>query len=386
MEAVRQTLNNVGHSHTFRGTRPRVRPDPEGGDQEIEEVSIPARHAEEVVVEGHIVGTPIGCSVAEGNEAAIMVFEDENGVDADNALRDGVKSLERLEFDPNDLGFYFGRVETRMGIAGVKKNFTKFQVLSEILPKFVQDQTKSILRKSETDFPNHDAYKQLKKEVVRIFGPKPETAVERALNRTLTGPPSALARALVDDIFPNKEMDCSGCIAVVSTLWRRQLSSNVKAGIAHCKFNKENFNEIVQLADDIHASHNPGAAASFSVAAVSLNETQPALPYPVPEVAAVRQSGGRGGGGRGGRGNRGWRGNRGGGGRGGAQAQTSQNGQNQAQTSSQPRHKGPKHPDLPPGEWKGCQMHYKWGKSAFFCAEPSSCPWKNVYTPKPEKN
>ena len=32
LESVRQTLSNVGHTHTFRGTRPEVRPDPEGGE------------------------------------------------------------------------------------------------------------------------------------------------------------------------------------------------------------------------------------------------------------------------------------------------------------------------------------------------------------------
>ena len=67
LEVVRQTLRNVGHTHTFRGTHPR--PDPEGGPSQEqqapseEQISIPAGHdggdgltGEEEVLEGHVVG------------------------------------------------------------------------------------------------------------------------------------------------------------------------------------------------------------------------------------------------------------------------------------------------------------------------------------------
>ena len=73
-------------------------------------------------------------------------FEKENGEDDANALREACRSLEKLEWDENDLPFFFNRAETRMKVAGVKKNYTKFQVLSEILPKKVQDQVKPLLR------------------------------------------------------------------------------------------------------------------------------------------------------------------------------------------------------------------------------------------------
>ena len=75
--------------------------------------------------------------------SAIMVaFEDENGTDGDNALGNALRSLEKLEWQTNDLAWYFNRVEIRMGVANVKKNYTKFQVLSEIIPSKVQDQVK----------------------------------------------------------------------------------------------------------------------------------------------------------------------------------------------------------------------------------------------------
>ena len=150
---------------------------------------------EEVVVEGHIVVHDENLKLANPpdidenlleNEnqnlpVAMAVFEDENGTDGDNALGNALKNLEKLDWNANDLPFFFNRVEVRMKIAKVEKNYTKFQVLSEILPPKVQDQVKSLLRKGEGDFPNNDAYKQLKTQILKIFGPRPEAAMERAM-------------------------------------------------------------------------------------------------------------------------------------------------------------------------------------------------------------
>ena len=240
-----------------------------------------------------------------------------------------------------------------------------------MLPKNVLDQVKPLLRKEESDFVNNDAYLQLKREVLRIFGPKPSAAIDRALGRVLVGKPSDLARALVDDIC-SKQLDCDCCPAVVEALWRRQLSGRIRAGIAGVKFSKATFNEITQLADDIHDTQTATVAA---MGAHSLDETQPAIQYPVPEVAAVNR-GGRGG--RGGRGQgRGGRGSRGG-------AQPSSSG-TQSSASGGTTRRGTKHPDLPPGEWTGCNLHFRWGRSAYFCAEPSTCPWRDIFTPRPPK-
>ena len=272
-----------------------------------------------------------------------------------------------------------------MAAVGVKKNFTKLQVLSTVIPKRVQDEVKELLSMKATEFPNNDGYKQLKNEILRIFGPRPEDAVDRALARVLTGKPSQLARALVGDICKQR-FDCPCCPAVVMSLWKRQLPSNVKAHIAGMKFDKSTFKDVLQHADDVHASNAPSAsvAAVRLVAAAapppaSLDETQPAIPYATAEVAAASR------GGRGARGNRGGRGGRGfnrGGNRGGGQGGQNNGGQT---NQSQPRHRGPKHPDLPAGEWKGCSLHYRWGRQAHFCAEPATCPWNNIFTPKPPK-
>ena len=153
----------------------------------------------------------------------------------------------------------------------------------------------------------------------------------------------------------------------------------VCAGIAHISFTKLTFNEVLQLADYIFETQNvstPSGAVNALSSTASLDETQPGLSYPVAEVNAVsRGRGGRGGRGRGGRGGRNNRGGRGGG----------QQASSESSSQSGPKHKGTKHPDLPPGDWNGCGVHFKYGKNAHFCSEPMTCPWKNVYAPKPTK-
>ena len=295
----------------------------------------------------------------------IVNFEDEDGNDDAQALQNACRNLERFNWDPNNLKFTFQKLEIKMSAVGVKKQYTKFQVLSTVIPKAVEDEVQALLTCQEAEFPDKDAYKLLKKEIMRIFGPRPEEAIERALGRVSTGKPSQLARALVNDLSKCK-MACQCCPDWILALWKRQLPGNVRAGIAHCTFNKDTFDSVLQLADNIYVSSrpSPSVAAIAAAATASLDETQPALPYPAPEVNAINRGGGRGGRNRGGRGGRG-RGNRGGGSGGGGQS-----------------HTGAKHPDLPEGEWKGCGMHYKWGRGAFFCSAPASCPWKNVYAKK----
>ena len=301
----------------------------------------------------------------------VIDFEDENGADDARALQEATRSLDRFQWDQEDLQFTFNQLETKMAAHGVKKQYTKLQVLSNILPRKVIDQVKPILRKKESEFQNN-AYKQLKEAIMRIYGPRPEDAIERAFNRVMTDTPSELARTLLNDICKHDLDGCQCCPAVIMYQWKKHLPSQVKAGIAHCTLTKDTFESTIKLADQIWAANRPSASVSaLSVqpgAPASLDETQPALQSIPPEVNAVRYN--RGGRGRGNR--RGGRSNRGGG----------RGGQTQAATGQGPKHKGTKHPDLPAGDWQGCSMHFKWGRGAHFCSEPGSCPWKNVFTPK----
>ena len=83
---------------------------------------------------------------------AVVNFEDENGVDSENALEKACNRAEKILWDDNDLQFVFNQFEIRVAACGVKKQFTKFQVLVNILPRKIQDQVKPLLRKKETEF------------------------------------------------------------------------------------------------------------------------------------------------------------------------------------------------------------------------------------------
>ena len=294
------------------------------------------------------------------NDAVVVPFEEENGADDNGAMQEACRNLARFEWSPDDVEFYFAQIEARMAAAGVKKQFTKFQTLTTILPKTVIDQVKSLLRKKETDFPNNDSYRLLKLQILKIFGPRPEDSIERAFNRVLSGKPSELARVLAEDVC-KQDLDCPCCPRTVMAFWKRHLPSNVRAGIAHCTLTKDTFDEVVKLADDIFSANQVPTVAAIKAPtpapSASLDETQPGLQYPVvQEVNAVRRGGGRGRG------------------RGGARGRGRGGQQQSGQAQGGQRHRGPRHPDLPAGQWLGCSMHYRWGKGAHFCTEPSTCP------------
>ena len=94
---------------------------------------------------------------------AIVAFEDEDGQNDDRALQEACSSLSRLQWDKDDLLFHFGQIEIKMAAVGVKKNFTKFQVLSEIAPQRIQNEVKSLLSMAENEFPENDSYNNSKR-------------------------------------------------------------------------------------------------------------------------------------------------------------------------------------------------------------------------------
>ena len=95
----------------------------------------------------------------------IISFEDQNGVDEAGAMREACRNVEKMEWDDNDVAFFFSKIEIKMSAVGVKKQYTKFQVLSTVLPKKVEDQMKPLLIKTETEFPQQNAYKILKRDI-----------------------------------------------------------------------------------------------------------------------------------------------------------------------------------------------------------------------------
>ena len=49
----------------------------------------------------------------------------------------------------------------------------------------------------------------------------------------------------------------------------------------------------------------------------------------------------------------------------------------------QHRGRGKPHPDGPPPE--SCKVHWQYGRNAFYCLQPDTCPWAHIIaTPKPK--
>ena len=321
-------------------------------------------------------------------------YDAEDGVDLADALHKATSNLKGFNFDMDDLSYVFNQIEIEMKASGIKKNFTKLQCLTKILPKKVIDQIKPLLRKQESDFTDRNAYLLAKKDILRIFGPKPDAAFQRAMGRVLVDRPSDLAREILNDMCRHEMTGCC-CDGWVYGLWVRQLPSSCKQAIAHHKFSKETFDDILQLADNVYASTRPAAsvAALEGYGNSTLNDSRDATNTGFNEdgegphhaaIAAASWSfrGGRGQG-RGGRGyynNRGNRGGRGAATGGSAQANQNSSNPNQQYSATNPRWKGPRHPDNPP--FNSCRKHWDWGKSARFCLEPGTCPWKKFFLPR----
>ena len=339
-----------------------------------------------------MLNSPVGADYT----STMVEFDAENGTDTANAMESASRALKDFKWVGDDLPFYFQQIEARMASAGVKKQFSKFQILSTILPQHVILEVKQILRKKEADLQNK-AYKTLKDEILRIFGPRVDTNVAMAFSRTLgSGKPSQLARALVNDLCKTDLENCDCCPPMVLYLLKRQCPLPVRTVIAQHEFNFETFDAVVELADEVFDTCRPSGvsvAAMSAVPQVSLDETQPAIPYAIPSfnmgapgyaaaqaqqgipgtVAAIQRGAGRG------RGFRGQgRGGRSRGGRGGAtQASASSSSDS---TSGQVR-RGPRHPDLPAGI-EVCQMHHRWAANAHFCQDPLVCPWASKIAPR----
>ena len=323
----------------------------------------------------------------------MAAFEDENENNTqDRAMEEASNQLKKFQWIDEDIPFFFQQVEARMSSAGVKKQWSKFTVLQNVLPMKVLTEVKPILRKSETDFADGKSYKALKQEILRIFGPTLESGTERALKRTMTGKPSQLAREIIDDICPHSLQCPAGakCIAgVILAIWKRTIPTPVQAAIADKEFNQTNLESILKLADAVYDTCRPAGA---SVAAIrtepegATGQVSSSKPAEVPEgmtlaeqVAALRKDTfaaidkwyhpDRGTQRQGRRTNSGGRGGRSGGqgGRGG---------------SSQPaKSRGPRHADGPPTQ--ACSQHWRWGRQSYYCSDPLSCPWKDQIAKRP---
>ena len=311
------------------------------------------------------------------NEVVNMVdFETENGVDGDKA-QEHARSI-KMEFEPSDIKFWFAQLEGEMTMASVKSQWLKRTVLQRNLPNKQKEDVKALLTLNQTEAGNN-IYLKIKKDLIRIYAPKPEDSYKKALGRAMVGLPSQLGLQIVDDIckkVPKLEGCC--CAGAALAIWSMALPVSIRAHISDKDFTAATYKDVFETADKVFlSSKQVTVAAMSSKANSSLDETLPAFQSQnQPQVAAINRGGG---GNRGQRGNRGgWRGQRGqrgngrGGQRGGGQSSSSQ---------SSSSNRGPRHHSNPPESC--CDRHYRHGDQSYFCLAPLTCPWVTKVIAKP---
>ena len=308
------------------------------------------------------------------NEVVIMVdFDNENGVDGDKA-QEHTRSI-KIEFEPSDIKFWFSQLEGEMTMASVKSQWLKRTVLQRNLPNKQKEDVKALLTLNQTEAGN-DIYLKIKRDLIRIYAPKPEDSYKKALGRAMVGLPSQLGLQIVEDIC-KKVPKLAGCCCAGAALaiWSMALPVNIRAHISDKDFTAATYKDVFETADKVFlSSKQVTVAAMSSKADSSLDETLPAFQSQnQPQVAAINRGGNRGQ-----RGNRGgWRGQRGqrGNGRGG------QRGGGQSSSSNSSSTRGPRHHSNPPESC--CDRHYRHGDQSYYCLAPLTCPWVTKVIAKP---
>ena len=228
-------------------------------------------------------------------------------------------------------------------------------------------------------------YRQCKQRLLKKFGPKPEQDYEKAKNIVMTGLPSEAAKE-IRNLMCHKKPQLKECCCSVSVgaEWKKLLPQSVKAAVAGLDI-KNNFDTVIEKADEVFLATKAAAPTVAAVKSKSKNETAKkaaAVPTPGPsedmddsadqpafdqwnqltaELAAFnknfRKQRGKGRGARGGP------------------------GKPQPKGAGSGRGAKPSSEDPPPG---CCAIHQQHGRSAYYCLDPSKCPWKDYTTPRPK--
>ena len=136
---------------------------------------------EEEIVEGYIDQEPenlkLGAEMPE-QAAAPVIYDKANTKDGDKA-QDQARSI-RLEFEPNDIKFWFSQLEGEMLLASVGSQWLKKTILQRNLPNKQKEDVKSYLMLDQEE-AGDTIYKDIKDNLIRIYAPKPSVSYQKAL-------------------------------------------------------------------------------------------------------------------------------------------------------------------------------------------------------------
>ena len=338
-------------------------------------------------------GAPGGAAAPGGVPAVVepdlpimaATFDTEDKENDSEAWKKEVK----IKFQPHDVEYWFNTVEAQMKKFGINRQWDKKDAIVPLLPDDVVEECKPILRLSQTD-AGDQVYKNLKDEILSLYGSRDEDAFKQALALKLTGKPSALGKKLIHLICPGaKPMTDCHCARIIYGFWNEQMPSSIRTKLAGRKFNKDTYQELFKLADETFIANGGQSRPPAVIVAVAAASAEAQSEDP-PQVAAVQRGGGRGGrgnrgagarGGRGGQSNRGQNRNTYNNNNSNSNQGTQNQHQNQHQNSSnqKPHQKGQKHPDLPSNASWACAQHWKKGRGAPYCSDPTVCQWNNIY-------
>ena len=280
-------------------------------------------------------------------------FDTENGTDGEKAL-DKLGSI-KCPFDKSDIEFWFCELEGQLETIGVKSQWVKRIALQQFLPVEIRAEVKSLL-KIQKSASGTDIYKRIKKELIDLFGQKPEDAYLRAKNRVMTGKPSQLGKAIIEDLCDkDKKLDGCCCSKVTWGMFREALPVVVRNHIAELSYNKDTYKDVFTKADQVYDSNRAAEPLPRQVAAIAKPTSSTTT---TPEVAAVQGSS-----------------------KGKNKNKNKAQNQNQSQTNTNTGQNGNKKADQKSGvnEENLCRMHAKWKNDANFCSAPWKCKMKNIW-------
>ena len=279
----------------------------------------------------------------------------------------------KVKFDINDVEYWFNTVEAQMKKFGINEQWDKKSSIIPLLPESVVEECKPLLRLSQAE-AGDTIYKDLKTEILSLYGQRDQDAFKKACALKMTGTPSSFGKQLIHIICPGSKpfVGCH-CARMVYGWWEAQLTPPIKTKIAGKKFDATTYKALFVEADEAWRANGGATSTPAIVAAVTATPTE--IPTTdTQQVAAISRGRGRGA-----RGNRGGRGQT----RGSQPARGGrQNNQTSNSSTTKPHQKGPKHSDLPASASWACAQHWKRGRGAPYCSDPLVCEWNQVIAPR----
>ena len=239
-------------------------------------------------------------SLADSDGAGDMAneFDTENGTDPPELLNrlDKVK----VAWDHRDVEYWFTELENQMTLINCQSQWLKRVILVNNLPSGVKDEMKEYLKKTKAQ-AGTTIYKDMKTQILELYGQKDDEAFEKAMTFVLKDKPSALCKALYEELCDcEKPLEKCCAAKTVLGLWKRQLPQQVRTSIAGVSLkDPEALKNAMKNADNVFTALKGPA---LQVSAVRPAGAAAAVEQDVPEdeVAAFGRGGGPRGRGRGG--------------------------------------------------------------------------------------